>query len=88
MDVFMILFIKVEELTTISLIWTVLGLFGFFRGGWLKVNDENSSSHYRLSVSDLSPAHGESQDEVLRRRHGDKEVRVTIFINPHDQCLV
>ncbi|XP_061817929.1 sorbin and SH3 domain-containing protein 1 isoform X1 [Nerophis lumbriciformis] len=27
------------------------------------------AAHHR----DLSPAHGESQDEVLRRRHGDKE---------------
>lgn len=29
-----------------------------------------------VSVSDSSPAHGESQDEVLRRRHGDKEVNL------------
>ncbi len=31
-----------------------------------------------LSVSDSSPAHEESQDEVLRRRHGDKEVNFYI----------
>lgn len=39
---------------------------------------KNASRRYRLSVpvSDSSPAHGESQDEVLRRRHGDKEVRI------------
>lgn len=42
----------------------------------LEVVSENASRDNRLtvSVSDSSPAHGESQDEVLRRRHGDKEV--------------
>lgn len=32
-----------------------------------------------VSVADSSPAHGESQDEVLKRRHGDKEVIFFIF---------
>lgn len=31
-------------------------------------------NHVSVSVSDSSPAHGENQDDVLRRRHGDKEV--------------
>lgn len=41
-----------------------------------EVDRENASQCNPLSVSvtDSSPAHGESQDEVLRRRHGDKEV--------------
>lgn len=36
-------------------------------------------SRLSVSIPDLSPAHGESPDEVLRRRHGDKEVRISTF---------
>ncbi|XP_051935891.1 sorbin and SH3 domain-containing protein 1 isoform X8 [Hippocampus zosterae] len=38
--------------------------------GLRALNKRHGSSS---SPKDLSPAHGESQDEVLRRRHGDKE---------------
>uniref|UniRef100_A0A665TK21 Sorbin and SH3 domain containing 1 n=1 Tax=Echeneis naucrates TaxID=173247 RepID=A0A665TK21_ECHNA len=38
--------------------------------GLRALNKRHGSSS---SSKDLSPAHGESQDEVLRRRHGDKE---------------
>uniref|UniRef100_A0A671XPN0 Sorbin and SH3 domain containing 1 n=1 Tax=Sparus aurata TaxID=8175 RepID=A0A671XPN0_SPAAU len=33
----------------------------------------DSSSFSKVDYKDSSPAHGESPDEVLRRRHGDKE---------------
>lgn len=68
----MVRLIRIEELTAISSSETfvVLELDCF------EADAEKSSWHHRLSVSDSSPAHGESQDEVLRRRHGDKEVRI------------
>lgn len=84
-NIFMILFIGIEELTAISssYLWRVLFL------NWIEFDSVNASQrHPPVSVSDSSPAHGESQDEVLRRRHGDKEVNFNISqITPYRQCF-
>lgn len=42
-------------------------------------HNESSDSFLLGSVPDSSPVHGDSPDEVLRRRHGDKEVRILQF---------
>lgn len=44
-------------------------------------HNESSDSFLLGSVPDSSPVHGDSPDEVLRRRHGDKEVRISQFRN-------
>lgn len=48
-------------------------------------HNESSDSFLLGSVPDSSPVHGDSPDEVLRRRHGDKEVRILqfFFLNAH-----
>uniref|UniRef100_A0A3B5LIY5 SH3 domain-containing protein n=1 Tax=Xiphophorus couchianus TaxID=32473 RepID=A0A3B5LIY5_9TELE len=41
--------------------------------GALQVTEEPTAAPNPTDAVDSSPAHGESQDEVLRKRHGDKE---------------
>lgn len=48
-------------------------------------HNESSDSFLLGSVPDSSPVHGDSPDEVLRRRHGDKEVRISQFRNRYRQ---
>lgn len=59
-------------------------------GFGLKVDSGNASQLFPLSVSvsDSSPAHGESPDEVLRRRHGDKEVISEVSENTHHNAVL